>query len=435
MLNKRKRNPRGGGGGGIRSRGGGASSSSRAIKKQKVEVKLTIQPMEKIWVEQKLGRIHQHMELMSSGPLYSHREYIQKIQTQIPIHALDVVQKWYLEFLAKKDPASFVNLKQKSLDWLVARCGRLTGSAAPGFVGHNHHSHPLTQIKDFTKSFEKSKKEIALLALSSSSGSSSSSTKTSSLFDQEDDEEEDNNDDDQDKLARAQFGGQAMAWGSAKEYYAAHCYCQYQYQESVKTYREQRLAYFHAHTNQIKDWKTFDYRGRTFPVIDPFQDPVVEIRNWSFLRSYLPHRGISPDGVLIINGVPCAALEVKCPFAKRKRLHLMFHTGYYDQIMCELYLLQSYWPTIGWIDYVNWTPTAWTLDTFVLNQEYFHKWFLPREARSYFKCALPLLCANILIKFKASQHSTDDEIWSATKMLSLQSDFMQFLCDFYCFTS
>jgi hypothetical protein len=385
-------------------------------KKQKIECKLSVKPLEVIWSEIKLDGAQTHFDIMSSAAIQSYEDYIHELRSRNKIHALCVVQVWFLEFMEARDPEKGVHLKQKTKVWLAFRAGLATGSVAPGLVGHNHYSHTLSQAKKLAK---------ALLETSLSSFSAADipikKKNTSSLLD--DDDQEAAVDDEEE---RAKFGGLAQEWGSAKESYSAHCYCQEQYEQCVRAYRQQRKNWL-ENNHRLSAWKSFTFRNKVFPVTNPLRDPTVEIRNWSFLRSHLFIRGISPDGVLVINGVPCGGVEFKCPYAQRQKLHLVFHNGYYDQLMCELHVLQSYWPSIEWIDYVNWTPTAWTWETFFFNEVYFYKWFLPRESRSYFKVVLPRMCSSLLLKYKKQRKVDDSTTWSAETMMKQKSQFFQFL--------
>jgi len=384
------------------------SRKRQAITKEHV---LTVKAPENIVWERRLGGRNDHIHFMNSKPK-SQNQYIQELNAAQQSGTLfGEAKKTFYEFLGEHRLQDYVNVKQKSQQWLSLRYGRFTGSIASSLVGHNSHDNPLPACNKVIKKIPRPELELE--------GTNN---------------HEFNDDGEHEKYESKRFKAfkvEAMEWGAAKEAYASQCYCTYQYEQCTKAYRRQRLEWV-KNGFQIQDWKTFQYREVKFPVLDFKQDPVVEIRNWSFLRDTKVHRGISPDGILVINGIVLCCIEIKCPFAQKHAIHACFEASYYDQLQCEIYLLKQYWPSIQCIDYINWSPTQWTLDTFVFDQDYFMNWYLPREARMYFSVFLPKIVAFFLVKFKQKHFAAQqvDEILqfeTPETMAKVQNQFRNFL--------
>lgn len=253
---------------------------------------------------------------------------------------------------------------QKSTLWLWARTGRITGSTTAAAVGHQRGT-PVCKAA-YQSLWTKFK------------------------------------------------GNVASQWGSGKEVYATQCYVNDLLRIVVTEFRKQRRE------GKVQKTKSFVFRGQTIPVPDVNQDPVVEVRHYGlFIDPWNHHRGVSPDGVVFINDVACGALEVKCAYADRFALYANIHPYYYDQIMCELYLCNRYWPTIRWLDFQVWAPDNFVVDTYTLNTDYFFHWYAPREIRYYFRLFLKAMsekmCFTAEQETKPGVKPTDEHVRNVMK--------------------
>jgi hypothetical protein len=182
--------------------------------------------------------------------------------------------------------------------------------------------------------------------------------------------------------------GFAMAWGSGKEVYGTQCYANDLKRLVTAVFRRQRRT----DPDGMRRRKTFVFRNQEIPVIHIDLDPDVEVRHYGLLIDpWNHHRGVSPDGVVFINGTPVGVLEVKCAFAKQKALYVNIKTYYYNQLMSELYIAHRYWPQIRWCDFVVWSPQNFTVDTFTFDATYYYLWYGPRELKYYFRLHLPTI--------------------------------------------
>jgi hypothetical protein len=171
-----------------------------------------------------------------------------------------------------------------------------------------------------------------------------------------------------------------LYWGSGKEVYAARCYLNDFKRQVVQAFRKQRLEYYNKQLNNPDSTSMqmlyFTFRGQSIPLIKGIHaDPHVELRNFAQLTETQRHwRACSPDGVLFVNGVAVGCLEIKCSVAKSKSLYVNFKSQYYEQLMHVLFICNSFWPSIKWIDLCNWTPRNFTSDTFFFDADYYFGW-------------------------------------------------------------
>lgn len=245
------------------------------------------------------------------------------------------------------------SVPQKSKLWQQVRRGRITGSVTAACVGHNPNKSAVRMGIDFSEPNQKRQ-------------------------------------DDSDLSADAS----PLTWGSGKEVYAQQVYVSDLQGIVTKEFRKQRLEHYRNVENKGKPMESFVFRNQTIPIGNRsiHRDPLVELCSFSFLVDTQNHwRGVSPDGVVMINGVVVGCIEIKCPFAKKKKLHSNTKTYYYDQMMNEIYMVRQYWGNdVKWIDSINWSPDGFTVDTLPFDAQYFFSWYLPRELRFYFGLALPL---------------------------------------------
>lgn len=240
---------------------------------------------------------------------------------------------------------------QKSKTWLLARQGRLTGSMAAAAVGHSRINFPLQKAKESQQEY----------------------VRISSL---------------------------PMDWGSGKELYGTQSYVNDLRDQVHATFIEQRLAAAKEHGPAFYDkWKYFLFRHQWIPVgEDPAILPQVQVRGYGFTIN-VSWRGMSPDGIVFINDLAVGCIEVKCAFKDNFALYPNIYEYYYDQLQCELYIGKSIFPTLQWLDFINWTPDGFTVDEYLLDEEYMYTWFLPREIRYYFRVFLPAFVAALRVKF------------------------------------
>jgi hypothetical protein len=187
-------------------------------------------------------------------------------------------------------------------------------------------------------------------------------------------------------------GNKASMWGSGKEVYATQCYVNDLKRLVTTVFREQRKSgAIQATMADGEHDGYFIFRNQKIPVADINDEPSVEVRHYGLLIDPWNHnRGVSPDGVVFINGVAVGVLEVKCPDQGRS-LYLNIKPYYFDQIMSEMYIGHLYWPTIHWVDYVVWSPRNFTVDTFTFDARYYYGWYGPRELKYYYRLYLKTL--------------------------------------------
>lgn len=188
-------------------------------------------------------------------------------------------------------------------------------------------------------------------------------------------------------------GNRASMWGSGKEVYATQCYCNDFNRIVTNVFREQRRSGQIQETMEDGEHNGyFIFRNQKIPVADINDEPSVEVRHYGLLIDpWNHHRGVSPDGVVFINGLAVGVLEVKCAYAQDKSLYVNIKPYYIDQIMSELYLGHLYWPTAHWVDFVVWSPQHFTVDTFTFDAAYYYGWYAPRELKYYFRIYLKTL--------------------------------------------
>lgn len=285
---------------------------------------------------------------------------------------MTVWERAVFTFLVVVRPISFlldiVRFKQKTKEWKWARKGRITGSITASAVGQLRMTRVLKAAWD--------------------------------------------------TAYRVFEGFAATDWGSGKEVYGTQSYANDFAKVVTKVFRQQRL--------QGKIKTHFEFRGQQIPVPDINKDPVVEVRHFGLLIDPWNHwRGVSPDGVIFVNGVACGVLEIKCPYAKKNALYVNIKPYYYNQIQCEMYICRLYWPTIQWVDFMVWSPTNFTVETFGFDEDYFFSYYAGLETRFYFKGMLSAITESMLFlteKEMESSEKTREQVFDEVlrKELSLE---------------
>lgn len=266
---------------------------------------------------------------------------------------MNPIERMIFEFLIILSPILIVSkiwqFPQKSAPWLWARTGRLTGSHTGVAVGHQRGT-PIMK-GPYESTYIKFK------------------------------------------------GNKASMWGSGKEVYATQCYVNDLARVVTNVFREQRQS------GAITATGYFIFRNQKIPVRDINEEPLVEVRHYGLLIDPWNHnRGVSPDGIVFVNGVAVGVLEVKCPDQGRS-LYINIKTYYFDQIMSELYIGHLYWPTIHWVDFVVWSPRHFTVETFTFDAGYYFGWYGPREIKYYYRLYLKTLAEKMYLL--AQQESPD----------------------------
>lgn len=277
------------------------------------------------------------------------------------LRGMTKMERFIFEFLILLTPllliAKIWQFAQKSVAWLWARTGRITGSTTGTAVGQQRGT-PIMK-GPFESLYAKFK------------------------------------------------GNKASKWGSGKEVYGTQCYCN-DFKRLVTTvFREQRAS--GAIQATMADGETngyFTFRNQKIPVPDINNEPSVEVRHYGLLIDPWNHqRGVSPDGVCFINGLAVGVLEVKCAYANDKSLYVNVRLYYFSQLMNELYLGHILWPTIHWLDFVVWSPQHFTVDTYTLDTGYFYNWYAPRELKFYFGLFIKTLAEKMYL---TAQQETKD---------------------------
>jgi hypothetical protein len=200
------------------------------------------------------------------------------------------------------------------------------------------------------------------------------------------------------------LGNIASAWGSGKEVYGTQCYVNDLQRLVTRVFRLQRRSGALAAT-MTDGWSNgwFTFRGQQIAVPDIDKDPVVLVRHYGQIRDpWNHHRGVSPDGVVFINNIPVGVLEVKCAFANQKALYVNVRPYYYDQLMTELYTGHLFYPSIRWLDFVVWSPLAFSVDTYTFDARYYYLWYAGRENRFYFRVHLKALAEKVFLTVAAT---------------------------------
>jgi hypothetical protein len=286
------------------------------------------------------------------------------------LREMNSTEKMIFEFLIILTPlfllAKIWQFPQKSVAWLWARKGRITGSTTGTAVGHQRGKPILTAAY-----------ESCWVGFK---------------------------------------GNQASRWGSGKEVYATQCYANDLQRLVTEVFRAQRKA------GDVQRNGYFIFRNQPITVQDINRDPRVEVRHYGLLIDPWNHqRGVSPDGVIFINGQACGVLEVKCAYSKDKSLYINIKEYYYTQLMSELYLTNIYWPTIKWLDFVVWSPEHFTVDTYTFDARFYFTWYGPRELKYYFRLYLKATAEKV---YMTTQQETNNPLPSAAEIRrTIERDF------------
>lgn len=288
----------------------------------------------------------------------------------------------------KTDIRNIVRCPQRTTEWYRARSGRITASISGASVGLGSKRTPvLCQARDsIYKPFESNPMTI---------------------------------------------------WGTNNESNAGFDYICDLRRSIHKTYEEQRD--FIASGSTLSGFIEFKYRGQSIPVLNKNELPTVELFLFGFMTDpYNQWRGMSPDGVVVVNGVAIGCVEIKCPFGtpiKRgsgggmegdHALYVNIPKYYYPQIQSELYLCQLIWPTVQWIDFIAWSPEHWTLETFLFDAPFFFDWYAKREMRYYFEAYLPMLAKQARADF-VEKSKTFSKPTTAAAEKQLEESFRKFI--------
>ncbi len=283
------------------------------------------------------------------------------------LRSMTPIEQMIFNYVVAIRPANLLQtisrFPQKSAEWKWARNGRITGSATGPAIGYHRKSPALKAA-------------------------------WASIY--------------------TTFKGCAPTeWGSGKEVYAVRCYIEDLNRLVSKVFRAQRKSGIVAKTN------TFVFRGQTIPVPDINCDPIVSIRHYGLLIDPWNHfRGVSPDGIIVINGVVAGCLEVKCPFGKQKSLYPIIPKYYFSQLQCEMYISRIFWPDVRWLDFVVWSPYGWTCETVPFEEDWFNNYYAPRELRYYFSAYLPLLAEKCFYQTKKAFRTATPTMENVATMLA-----------------
>lgn len=109
-----------------------------------------------------------------------------------------------------------------------------------------------------------------------------------------------------------------------------------------------------------------------------------------------PIFGVSPDGIVSVDGKPFLLLEIKCPFSQRnKRLspNRYIYSSYFDQINLVMYVFGETIPDFKQCDFFTWTPAESKLERLWYAKDYTEKEMAPECEEWYYRRALPLFAA------------------------------------------
>jgi hypothetical protein len=304
--------------------------------------------------------MNHHLEFLKE-PCLSRGSYLQNMTE---------LQRLIFDYLVAIRPTKLLKeiicFPQKSAQWKWARNGRITGSSTGSAIGYHREYLPLTTAwKSVYTTFN---------------------------------------------------SNVATEWGSEKEAYAARCYVEDLNRLVSTVFRAQRLSGY------VKQHGGFEFRGQFIPVTNIDKDPEVAIRHYGLIIDPWCHwRGVSPDGIIEINGVVVGCLEIKCPYAKQHSLYPTLPKYYFTQLQCEMYISRLFWPDVCWLDFVVWSPTHWTCETIPFEEEWFYSYYGPRELRYYFNVYLPAIAEKIWFDTK-KRAGDKNYITKEDVLLTLQRD-------------
>lgn len=120
-------------------------------------------------------------------------------------------------------------------------------------------------------------------------------------------------------------------------------------------------------------------------------EAYVEAKLGTLVHPHYKFLRLSPDGVLLLNGIPLVALEIKCSLNGVYKLMPVYHGG---QVTLTNIVVPAHFPTVRCTDYMSfYAGDEYSLATFWIDPDYIRLWFMPRLIKLFFTVMWPVTCA------------------------------------------
>lgn len=120
-------------------------------------------------------------------------------------------------------------------------------------------------------------------------------------------------------------------------------------------------------------------------------EAYVEAKLGTLVHPHYKFLRLSPDGILMLNGIPLVALEIKCSLNGVYKLMPVYHGG---QVTLTNIVVPAHFPTVVSTDYMSfYAGDEYSLATFWVDREFIQLWFMPRLIKLFFTVMWPVTCA------------------------------------------
>lgn len=120
-------------------------------------------------------------------------------------------------------------------------------------------------------------------------------------------------------------------------------------------------------------------------------EAYVESKLGTLVHPQFKFLRLSPDGVLMLNGIPLVALEIKCSLNGVYKLMPVYHGG---QVTLTNIVVPAHYPTVRCTDYMSYyAGDEYSLATFWIDRDYIKLWVMPRLVKLFFTVMWPVTCA------------------------------------------
>jgi hypothetical protein len=239
---------------------------------------------------------------------------------------------------------------QKAPDWYIGRKKRMTGSKGPAAVGHNPYTTLFESIEEWVTGKSKRDNPYSLKIMQNGS--------------------------DMEPIARTEYEVQMNQALTSKLSTDWKEFCKRQEQDASLKFQ-------------------FVFRGVTIPIrFNSDQQPISPIlrviEKGLLIDKDRRWRGVSLDGIVMIDDIYAWVIEIKCPQKNEGAFYTLTPLYYYDQIENNIWTCMYHYDLkIPMCDFFIFSDQGWSLEPYALDRDYMTKWFLPRESRCFFKGYLP----------------------------------------------
>lgn len=184
------------------------------------------------------------------------------------------------------------------------------------------------------------------------------------------------------------------------------------------------LVMFQQHLNQwFIEQRGFETAfmtvfGRRIPLFkdkptDPYYNPPRAIMYHAGMVPELFNtwRGVSIDGMIVVNGIPLTVVETKCPYDKEKYgLYWNEPMYYVPQGQDALSTMMRLYPSLAAVQRVTHSPLYGTnIDLYPLDAHWYTDFYAPRELRGYFSGELVMLAEHAKCRFENDEPLKKDQ--------------------------